>query len=114
MAQKNRNENYDALGSIFDFIFKESEKPANKRRPIKSQDLSGETNLSDALAATLEMPGAFLTNTSIAELNTALDFQIADINFGERGKITISANNIADVIRDPGAFVDKAKRKVKQ
>lgn len=111
MAQKNRNENYDALGSIFDFIFKESEKPANKRRPIKSQDLSGETNLSDALAATLEMPGAFLTNTSIAELNTALDFQIADINFGERGKITISANNIADVIRDPGAFVDKAIKK---
>ena len=107
MAQQKSNDNYDALGSIFDFIFKESKKPADKRRSVKPTDLTGESNLVDALVATLELPGAFITDSGINELNTALDFQIADIGFGDRGGIKISTKNLVDVLKDPGGFVDK-------
>lgn len=112
MAKPRKDENYDALGSIFDFIFKESKKPPDKRRPIKPTGIAGESMLTDALAATLEMPGAFITDNTINELNTALDLQLANVDFGsDYGKITVSTNNVADFIRDPEAFVDNVIKK---
>lgn len=113
MPKGRTKKNYDALGSIFDFIFQEAEKPVDKRRPVPPTGISAEGEFSDALISTLEKPGAFVSNTLIKEFNDALDVKLLSLDFNNQGKINISANNIVDVIRDPGAFVDKAIQRAK-
>ncbi len=107
MAQRSKQENYDALGSIFDFIFKESKKSPDKRRPIKPTGISGESMLTDALAASLEMPGAFITNNIIDEFNDMLDIKLADFKLDDQTKVSISSNNVIDFLRDPNTFIQK-------
>ncbi len=108
MAQKNKSENYDALGSIFDFIFKESKKSPDKRRPIKPTGISGESMLTDALVASLEMPGVFLSNTMIKEYNRMLDIKLGEVKFDEYGGLSISTGKIIDLLKDPAGYVQKS------
>lgn len=108
MANKPKSENYDALGSIFDFIFQEADKPANQRRSIKPTGISGEKELTDAIFAALEKPGAFMSNTVVDEFNGALDYEIAKIPFDEIGAVKLTANSVVDLLRDPAGYIEKA------
>lgn len=108
MAKKPRSENYDALGSVFDFIFKEAEKRPERRKPIKLTGIAGDSELTNAIASALEMPGAFVSNTVIGEFDGALDFSIAKIQYGEFGKVEFKRSNLIDILKDPQAAFDKA------
>ncbi len=113
MAQRSNTKNYDALGSVFDFIFKEAKKRPDKRKPIKPTGISGEGLLTDALVATLEMPGAFVTNTMVNEFNRMIDIKLGDVVFDDQAKISISSGSIIDILRDPGGYVQKSIDKAK-
>lgn len=108
MAQRSKKENYDALGAIFDFIFKEAEKKPEKRKPIKPSGISGENLLTDSLFAALEMPGAFVTGTMIDEFNGMLDIKLGGISFNDQGNISFSTGKMIDLLKDPGKYVQKA------
>ena len=105
MAKQSNKGNYDTVGAIFDFIFKEAEKKPEKRRPIKTTGISGESLLTDALVASLEMPGAFVTKTVIDEFNRMIDVKLGDVVFDSNGKMSISTGKIIDLLRDPGGYV---------
>jgi hypothetical protein len=107
MPQKKGSNNYDALGSIFDFIFTEAEKKPDKRRPIKPTGISGNDQLTDAIAASLELPGAFVSNTIVDEFNGALEFEISANTYRGVGKLKVTSNNLVDLLKDPKAFVEK-------
>ncbi len=110
MPNKGKNDNYDAVGGIIDFILAESEKPPEKRRPVKPPTgVSASSALTDAIFASLENPGAFISNTLIDEFNDALDVKIAQVDFfGGRGNLKLSANNLGNWLRDPGGQIQKA------
>lgn len=113
MPKGKKSTNYDAVGSIFDFIFSEADKPINKRRPVKPSGFSAEGALVDGIAAALESPGAFVSNQIIDEFNDALDITITKANFNEYGTIKITTNNLASFIKDPAGMVDKAIKRSK-
>lgn len=109
MASRRSSENYDALGGIFDFIFKEAKKKPEKRQAIKASGIAGETLFGDALASTLENPGVFISDTILNDFNDSLDLELATFNFEDQGKVKISTKNVVDFIKDPTAFVDKVR-----
>jgi len=115
MPTKGKNDNYDAIGGIIDFILAESEKPPEKRRPVKPPTgVSASSALTDAIFASLEKPGVFISNTLIDEFNSALDVKIAQVDFfGGRGNLKLTTNNLGSWIRDPGGQVQKAINNVK-
>jgi hypothetical protein len=113
MAKAKSPSNYDVVGGIFDFIFTEAEKPVDKRRPVRPTGFSAEGALTDAMLAALEKPGVFMSNNIIDEFNSALDINIAQVDFNEYGKIKLSTKNLAGYLKDPakqikGTF-DRAK-----
>lgn len=109
MPKPRKEENPDALGQIFDFIFKEAEKPPDKRRPVKVTGISGQNELTDALAAALEKPGLFMSDQILDVFNEALDLEVARIKANEQGSATVkfSANNLISMLDDPNAFIEK-------
>lgn len=111
MAKKPKSENYDALGSIFDFIFSEADKPVDKRKPIKPTGVSGDKEFTNAVFAALEKPGVFVSNTVIDEFNGALDYELATVKFDEFGKVKVSSNSLIDILRDPGKAVNDEIKK---
>ena len=115
MPTKGKNDNYDAIGGIIDFILAESEKPPEKRRPVKPPTgVSASSALTDAIFASLEKPGVFISNTLIDEFNNALDVKIAQVDFlGGRGNLKLTTNNLGSWLRDPGGQVQKAINNVK-
>ncbi len=115
MPTKGKNDNYDAIGGIIDFILAESEKPPEKRRPVKPPTgVSASSALTDAIFASLEKPGVFISNTLIDEFNSALDVKIAQVDFfGGRGNLKLTTNNLGSWLRDPGGQVQKAINNVK-
>jgi len=112
MPRKAKSDNYDALGSIFDFIFSEAKKPYGKRRSVKTGNtkpgISGEDAFTDTLAFTLERPGAIMSESVVNELDKSLDLELASVQFDEAGKLAVSTGNIINLIKDPKGFVDKA------
>ena len=108
MPKKGQSQNYDALGSIFNFLFEQSKQPPDKRRPIPITGVSGNDALTGMIATALERPAAFVTETTINEFNSILDVELAKVKFDRNGEdITIKASNIIDLIKDPAGFVDK-------
>ncbi len=110
MPNKSKNDNYDAIGGILDFILAESEKPAEKRRPVKPPTgVSSSSTLTDAIFASLENPGVFISDTIVNEFNDALDVKIAQVDFfGGRGSLKLSVNNLGNWLRNPGGQIQKA------
>lgn len=113
MAKAKSPSNYDVVGGIFDFIFTEADKPVDKRRPVRPTGFSAGGALTDAIFAALEKPGVFMSNNIIDEFNSALDINIAQVNFNEYGRIKLSTNSLAGYLKDPtkqikGTF-DRAK-----
>lgn len=113
MAKKGKSDNYDALGSIFDFMFEESRKAPNKRRPttVRPTQLAGDSMLVDAIAASLEKPGFFVSDTLVDELNSALEIELSVTPYKSLGSVKVTSNNLIDLIRDPEGFIDKSIKK---
>jgi len=109
MPKQRKEENQDALGQIFDFIFKEAEKPPDKRRPVKVTGISGQNELTDALAAALEKPGLFMSDQILSTFEEALDQEVARIKTNEQGSAVVkfSTNNIVSILDDPNAFIER-------
>ncbi|MGI6423243.1 MAG: M23 family metallopeptidase [Candidatus Dojkabacteria bacterium] len=108
MANKPKSDNYDALGSVFDFLFEESKKPPERRRPITPTGIAADSELTDGIFAALERPGAFVSDTVISEFNDALNVEIGRIKYGEYGSVKFTTMGMIDFLRDPAAAFDKA------
>ncbi len=112
MAKKSNTENYDVIGGIFDFIFKESRKPADKRRPVRIEEgIATDRALMDMIGSALEAPGVFVSDTVLDDLNDSLDVEIAKFDFGSQGSVKISSTNLVDLIKDPAKFVDDQRKR---
>ena len=108
MPKKPSTNNFDALGSIYDFIFKEADKPPDKRRPIRPTGVSGSSALTDAMFSALERPGAFASETVINEFNSALDVEIGRVSYGNFGSVKFTTTSLIDVLKDPEKAANKA------
>ncbi len=113
MAGKSKKKSSDPLGSIFDFIFMEADKPVDKRKPVKPTGVSAGDTLTDGVLAALEKPGAFISNTIVDEFNGALDITIAEADFNEYGKIKLSTQSLAGFLKDPAGQAKKAADRAK-
>ncbi len=108
MPKKGQSQNYDALGSIFNFLFEQSKQPPDKRRPIPVTGESGNDALTGMIATALTRPAAFVTETSINEFNSILDVELAKVKFDRNGEdIKIRTSKIIDLIKDPAGYIDK-------
>ena len=109
MPKPRKEENQDALGQIFDFIFTEAQKPPDKRKPVKITGISGQNELTDALAAALEKPGVFLSDQILETFNEALDQEVARINTNEQGSANVkfTTGNLLGLLNDPNAYMQK-------
>ena len=108
MAQKGQDNYEDALGSIFDFMFAEANKPPDKRKPIKPTGVSGSSEFTDALGMVLENPAAFVSDTVIDGMNDAFNPSLIKTQIDTRGnEMEIKANDIAGILKDPNAFFKK-------
>lgn len=109
MPKPRKEENSDALGQIFDFIFNEAQKPPDKRKPVKVTGISGQNELTDVLSAALEKPGVFLTDQILETFNEALDLEVARINTNEQGSASVkfSTGNLLALLNDPNTYMQK-------
>ena len=109
MPKPRKEENQDALVQIFDFIFTEAQKPPDKRKPVKITGISGQNELTDALAAALEKPGVFLSDQILETFNEALDQEVARINTNEQGSANVkfTTGNLLGLLNDPNAYMQK-------
>lgn len=106
MAKKPKSENFDALGSVFDFLFTEAKKPPDKRKPIKPTGVAGDSLLTDAIFSSLEMPGAFISDSIINEFNRAITVEVGRIQY-EGESIKFTSTNLIDIIKDPEKAINK-------
>lgn len=112
MAKKPPSGNYDVLGSIYDFMFEEAKKAPDKRRPIKPTGFAGDSALTNAIFASLEKPGVFISDEILSSFNDSLDMQLAVIKFGDpAGKFKVTTTGLIDVVKDPRAAFEKAMKK---
>lgn len=108
MAKKPKSDNFDALGSIFDFLFEEARKPPDKRKPIVPTGVSGGDAITDGIFASLEKPGAFISDKIVGEFNSAIELQLGAIQFDDAGKVKVTTNSLIDFLKDPQGTVEKA------
>ena len=110
---KQKEQYEDALGSIFDFIYSESQKSPKKVKPMKVTGIDGTSELSDALVGILENPLLFVNDTTMGNLKEALDINLAEFKLGDRGgKVAINVQDIGKIITDPRGYVDNAFKKM--
>ncbi len=107
MPQGKQEQYEDAIGSIFDFIFTQSQKPPNKTKPLKVTGVDGTSEIVDALAAAIENPAMFVNNNTIEAFQDFVDIDLAKIQLDDRGAaIKFNLKNIGQIVRDPGKYVD--------
>ncbi|MDD4382048.1 MAG: M23 family metallopeptidase [Candidatus Dojkabacteria bacterium] len=117
---KNRDEKQDigTLGQIYDFIFKEAEKPPEKRRPVKGASLGGgNSELVDALAAALESPGLYMSDQILDVFNDALDIKLGTFKtdeFSPTAKFDFKLSTLSQFLDDPNGVLDKAIKSGKE
>lgn len=113
---KKQKDEEEVLGQIFDFIFTEAKKKPGKRKFVKPTGISTSGTMTDALAAALEKPGAFLTDQMMSSMNDALDIEIGRLNANESGsvKAKLTTGNIVNFFKDPNKFFDKPKQAAKE
>jgi hypothetical protein len=97
----------DALGSVFDFIFTESQKPPDKRKPVKITGFDGTSEYIDALAAVLENPGQFVNKTAVDAFNDVVNTEVAIVNLSPEEQIKFRLLDIKGVLNNDLSFVDK-------
>jgi len=114
VADKRQEETKDTLGSIFDFIFAQAEKPVEKRRPIKYSNVDGGSEMVDALISVLEKPGLYVSDQIMKNLDDGLNQQLVELYLGKaspQGKTKIGSKDLIKIFSDPNAFFDKAYQK---
>lgn len=112
MPKKNDNNYNDALGSIYQFLFEEAEKPPEKRKPVKLTGLSGESFFVDALSTIIQNPAAYVGNTVMDGINDAFNADVLNFDIDKQGgKLEIKANDLATIIKDPNKFFDSQYKK---
>jgi hypothetical protein len=97
----------DALGSVFDFIFTEAQKPPDKRKPVKITGVDGTSEYIDALAAVLESPGQFVNKTTVDAFNDAVNPEIAVVDLGPEEQIKFKLLDVKGVLNNDFSFIDK-------
>jgi len=112
---KKPQDEQEVLGQIFDFVFKEAKKKPEKRRPIKPTGISTSKEVVDGLAAALEMPGLFVTDQVLSNLNDALTIEVGRIKANESGSLNakLTTTNLINFLSDPNKFFDKPKSAAK-
>ncbi len=118
MADKKRKQqNTDAMQSIFDFIFAETQKPPEKRRPVKASHVDGASELTDALFTVLEKPGLYVSDQAMDVLKDTLNVQLAEIYAGTAApqkKVKIGTTDLISIFKDPNGYFDKLYEKNKR
>lgn len=97
----------DALGLVFDFIFTESQKPPDKRKPVKITGFDGTSEYIDASAAVLENPGQFVNKTAVDAFNDVVNTEVAIVNLSPEEQIKFRLLDIKGVLNNDLSFVDK-------
>lgn len=113
MASKKGEDNFNALGSIFDFLFVEAKKPPDKRRPVRPTKMNASSALGEAVVGAISSPVGASVDAIADEMNEALAINLYTTKFDAFGKIEIKTNNILDYLRDPVGTVDKSIGKAK-
>lgn len=112
MAKKGQNKSNDILGSIFDFIFQESEKPVDKRRTIPAKKINFSTNdaIGETLLSVFEKPGVFVNNVMLGEFERSYNVELGKVNFDARNEIElkVGTKDLIGFLKDPAKAVDKA------
>ena len=114
MADQRGDDNRDTLGSIFDFIFAETQKPPDKRRPIKPTHINGTSETVEALASVLEKPGFYVSDQAWESIDDGLNIQFIEAYFGKtspQSKNKISTKDLISIAKNPNEYFDKAYQK---
>ncbi|HRY22253.1 MAG TPA: hypothetical protein P5311_00600 [Candidatus Dojkabacteria bacterium] len=107
MPERKQEQYEDALGSIFDFIFTESQKPPGKSKPLKVTGIDGTSEIVDALAAAVENPAMFVNENTINAFQDFVDIDLAKIDLDQRGsQVRLRLKNIGQILKDPGKYID--------
>ncbi len=101
----------EVLDQIFDFIFKEAKKPVDKRKPLKRGGSDPSSAMTDALSAALEMPGVFVTDQILSNVNDALTIEVGRLKADESGvpKAKFTTSSLVNFLADPNGFLSKPK-----
>ena len=103
----------DALGSVFDFIYSQSQKPPSKVKPMKVTGVDGTSEFVEALTAVVENPLLFVNEATMESFKEALDVNMAKFSIGDRGGgVAFNLQDIGTIVKDPKAYVDKAFTKI--
>ena len=119
MADKatTKSDNYDALAGIFDFMFEESKKPPQSRRPIKPKkgvSLGGTDKLADDITAALAAPGVFISDSMVEALDDAANIELGFLQADNQTKMMkLDRRGIASLIKDPDGFMKKQAEREK-
>lgn len=100
----------DAMGSIFDFVFKEAQKPPNKVKPVQVTGLDGASGYADAVTAVLENPLLFVNKTTVDALNDLVNPDLVKVTFGQdsrKDRVGVRLLNVKDVLSGDMSFIDK-------
>ncbi|MFA7627833.1 MAG: CHAP domain-containing protein [Candidatus Dojkabacteria bacterium] len=107
MPQGKQEQYEDAIGSIFDFIFTESQKPPGKTKPLKVTGIDGTSEIVDALAAAVENPAMYVNNNTMNAFQDFVDIDLAKINLDQQGaQIRFRLKNIGQILKDPDKYID--------
>lgn len=101
-----------ALDSIFNFIFTESKKPANKVKPVKVTGVDGSNEFMDAVAAVLENPLLFVNDTTKNAFEGLINPDIATVDLGPNEKVKLSLKDVGSVLKGDTSFIDKQLKKL--
>ncbi len=111
MAQQKQQQYDDALGSIFDFIFEQSQKPPHKVKPTKVTGIDGTSEFTDALMAAVENPLLHINDATMGAFNEGLDIDLAHVSTGDRGGgVKLNLQDLGEIVKDPGKFIDSKFR----
>lgn len=108
---KKKQTDEEVLGQIFDFIFKEAKKKPEKRKPIKMGGPIGTNELTEGIAAALEMPALFVNDQILSSMNDALTIEFGRIKANESGSLNakLTTTSLIGFLSDPNKFFDKPK-----
>ncbi len=109
MANKNDSKTISSVSDILGFILEQSEKPPDKRRPIKQDksDSQADSEYVSAVVDALAAPGVFVGEQTLGTLQNLVDLETKINTQKDRiGVVKIKLSDIPDIVSDPGKFVD--------
>lgn len=118
----------DALGSIFDFVFANNKSKKSRGIPYKPSGASGTDELTRALADIVAMPGAYMADAAINNVNeTFLDPSLVEVyldvedekkykfNYDPKAsRYRVRLSDLGKAMSNPKGFVDGIDKKIKQ